>query len=209
MKNIRLFSIMLGCLAVLMTASCNKTEDNTKEQQEKWEQWLKELQAEITAMHGDYEGYIYYQKTSNSQEADSVAARWSVINDSTIMLTNVPTELIARKISDSQPELKQALLDAGTIDVTVQVGYNSYMRSPIAFYLYPKAVQSTLPISGTPNKVVINFYNYNEYKNTVGQFLVSTGEILFDLYPQTVTVEGQVRASFYQDAILNYYGKKK
>jgi len=209
MKNIRLFSIIVGCLAVLMTASCNKADDNTKEQQEKWEQWLKELQAEITAMHGDYQGHVYFQKASANQEADSVAVQWSVINDSTIILTGLPTEPIARKISDDQPELKQALINAGTIDLTVQVGYNYYMRSPLGFYLYPKTYQTTLTISGTPNRVNINFYNYNEYNSSIGQYLVSTGEMLLNLYPKSIAVEGQVRASFYQDAIMKYYGKKK
>ena len=199
----------MGCMAVLMTASCNKADDNTEEQQKKWNEWIAELQKEIRAMPGDYQGQIFFLKSAAPQETDSVAAQWSVANDSTIILTGLPTDLIARNISDSHPALKQALTDAHTMDVTVKIGYNLYQRTPIAFYLYPQPVSMTLDINGTPNKVTVEFKDYNTDSRAYGQFLAPTGEILMNYYPKSIAVEGQVQEIFSQDAILKYYGKKK
>ena len=151
-KNIKLFSMMLSCLAIMALSSCLGDNDNNLDQEKEWKEWYEGLLAEIAAAQGHYAGFVYYQSDVTTAKLDSVAAEWDVVSDSVIELRGVPTRLFVEKMSDSEANVafKEAISAVGTVNMQIKTIYDAYYKSPLLFYLYPEPVTLNVIVSPIP-----------------------------------------------------------
>lgn len=212
-KNIKLFSVMLGCLAVMALSSCLGDNDNTSDQEKEWKEWYEGLLAEIAAAQGHYAGFVYYQPDVTSAKLDSVAAEWDIVNDSVIELRGVPTRLFVEKMPDNEANsaLKEAINAVGTVNMQIKIVYDAYYKSPLLFYLYPEPVTLNVTVDGQDKTVDVNFHSSYTDNRSYGQTLVSNGECLLRMYPKSIVVD-KIAVQYFNSsdyAYLYWYGKKR
>ena len=203
-----------GCLllAVVSLSSCLSDNDNNISDPEKeWKEWMEALNAEIAAAPGSYAGYMYYQAETTSAETDSIAAVWDIVNDSLMVLRNVPTRLFVQKLPESQSTLKEAISAVNTVDVRVKIIYNVYYRSPLLFYVYPEPVTLNITVDGQPKTAVVNFMNFETANQSYGQVMVSDGRCAVNMFLENIVVDKSIVKTFsnYDYVYLNWFGKKR
>lgn len=211
-KNIKLFSMMLGCLAVMALSSClSSNDDDNKNQEKEWQEWVKAFQAEVLAAQGSYAGYMYFQPDEKVSALDSIAAEWDIVSDSVLELRGVPTSLLVDRLSEKHQALKDAIIALGTVNMQVKIGFNVYYKSPLLFYVYPEPVTMNVNVDGENKTVVVNFYNTETNTQSFGQCLVSDGSCLLRLYPKDITEDGKGVKSFttIDYAFIYWLGKKR
>lgn len=212
-KNIKLFSMMLSCLAIMALSSCLGDNDNNSDQEKEWKEWYEGLLAEIAAAQGHYAGFVYYQSDVTTAKLDSVAAEWDVVSDSVIELRGVPTRLFVEKMSDSEANvaLKEAISAVGTVNMQIKTIYDAYYKSPLLFYLYPEPVTLNVNVGGQNKTVDVNFHSSYTENKCFGQILVSNGECLLKLYPQSIVVDNSTVKYFNSSdcAYLYWFGQKR
>lgn len=211
-KNIKLFSMMLGCLAVMALSSClSSNDDDNKNQEREWQEWVKAFQAEVLAAQGSYAGYMYFQPDEKVSALDSIAAEWDIVSDSVLELRGVPTSLLVDRLSEKHQALKDAVIALGTVNMQVKIGFNVYYKSPLLFYVYPEPVTMNVNVDGENKTVVVNFYNTETNTQSFGQCLVSDGSCLLRLYPKDITEDGKGVKSFttIDYAFIYWLGKKR
>lgn len=209
-KNFKLFSMLLGCLAVLSLSSCLSDSNDNYDAEKEWEEWMKAFRAEVAASHGSYAGYVYYRPDAKSEALDSVAVEWDIVNDSLLVLRRVPTRLFVEKLPEKHASLKEAVSEVGTVNVQVKIAFNAYYKSPLVFYIYPEPVKMDVNVDGEKKAVVINFYDTETNTQSFGQCMVSTSQSLVRLYPKGITLDGIGVKSFdtIDYAYLYWLGKK-
>jgi hypothetical protein len=210
-KTMKLMSIiMLGCMTVLMMASCLSGDDNDSQDTE-WQEWINGVKTQITASRGDYTGYIYYQPQVASQEVDSVAAEWTIINDSAVVLRHVPTSLLVDKLPVRLSAVKEAVSAIGTVGIDVGIVFSAYYQSPIVFSVSPAPVTLKVMVDGQEKTVVIHFHDYDSNSSSYGQFLMSNSNCLIKVYLKDVVVDGNLEVSYSSAdyAFLYWLGKKR
>ena len=210
-KNIKLFSMLLGCLAVMALSSCLSESNDNSDQEKEWKEWMEAFKAEVLASHGSYGGFVYYQPDVKSEEQDSVAVEWEIVNDSMMVLQRVPTRLFVEKLSEKHASLKEAVSAVGTVNVPVKIAFNAYYKSPLVFYIYPEPVKLNVNVDGETKAVVISFYDTETYTQSFGQCMVSTSQSLVRVYPKGITQDGVGVKSFdpIDYAYLYWLGKKR
>ena len=211
-KNIKLFSMTLCCLAVMALSSClSSNDDDNKNQEKEWQDWVKAFQAEVLAAHGSYAGYMYFQPDEKVSALDSIAAEWDIVSDSVLELRGVPTSLLVDRLSEKHQALKDAIIALGTVNMQVKIGFNVYYKSPLLFYVYPEPVTMNVNVDGENKTVVVNFYNTETNTQSFGQCLVSDGSCLLRLYPKDITEDGKGVKSFttIDYAFIYWLGKKR
>ena len=211
-KNIKLFSMTLCCLAVMALSSClSSNDDDNKNQEKEWQEWVKAFQAEVLAAQGSYAGYMYFQPDEKVSALDSIAAEWDIVSDSVLELRGVPTSLLVDRLSEKHQALKDAIIALGTVNMQVKIGFNVYYKSPLLFYVYPEPVTMNVNVDGENKTVVVNFYNTETNTQSFGQCLVSDGSCLLRLYPKDITEDGKGVKSFttIDYAFIYWLGKKR
>ena len=211
-KNIKLFSMTLCCLAVMALSSClSSNDDDNKNQEREWQEWVKAFQAEVLAAQGSYAGYMYFQPDEKVSALDSIAAEWDIVSDSVLELRGVPTSLLVDRLSEKHQALKDAIIALGTVNMQVKIGFNVYYKSPLLFYVYPEPVTMNVNVDGENKTVVVNFYNTEINTQSFGQCLVSDGSCLLRLYPKDITEDGKGVKSFttIDYAFIYWLGKKR
>lgn len=203
-----------GCLllAVVSLSSCLSDNDNNISDPEKeWKEWMEALNAEIAAAPGSYAGYMYYQADATSEKADSIEAVWDIVNDSLMVLRNVPTRLFVQKLPESQSTLKEAISAVNTVDVRVKIIYNVYYRSPLLFYVYPEPVTLNITVDGQPKTAVVNFMNFETANQSYGQVMVSDGRCAVNAFLENIVVDKSIVKTFsnYDYVYFNWFGKKR
>ena len=211
-KNIKLFSMTLCCLAVMALSSClSSNDDDNKNQEKEWQEWVKAFQAEVLAAHGSYAGFMYFQPDEKVSALDSIAAEWDIVSDTILELRSVPTSLLVDRLSEKHQALKDAVIALGTVNMQVKIGFNVYYKSPLLFYVYPEPVTMNVNVDGENKTVVVNFYNTETNTQSFGQCLVSDGSCLLSLYPKDITEDGKGVKSFttIDYAFIYWLGKKR
>lgn len=168
MKTRKFLSVLLCGLTALCITSCIGDDNN--------DEGLTFLPKEQAAqcfqlMKGNYTGYLFYSKdnTTNQQaSADSVAVSWSVINDSTITVSNIPSNLIAGIINHTG--MKEALAEAAP--QTLKCYYKFVSSSPMQFLAYPASMSYKLNYGGKEHKVDVAFYVNTPY--SFGEYVQNT-----------------------------------
>lgn len=210
-KNFKLFSIMLGCLAVMALSSCLSDNDDNSDKEKEWNEWYQGFLTEVAASHGNYAGYIYYQPNQKEVKQDSVAGEWAIVNDSILELHAVPTRLFVEKLPENQSALKEAVSAVGTVEMRVKIYYYSYYKSPLLFFVYPEPVKLNVTVEGQEKTVVVNFHDYETDNQSFGQFMMSDGQCLVKVFPKSIVVDKETIKFFTSSdyAFLIWYGKKR
>ena len=202
-----------GCLllAVVSLSSCLSDNDDNSDTEKKWKEWMEAFKAEVAASPGSYAGYMYYQAETTSAETDSIAAVWDIVNDSLMVLRNVPTRLFVQKLPESQSSLKEAISAVNTVDVRVKIIYNVYYRSPLLFYVYPEPVTLNITVDGQPKTAVVNFMNFETANQSYGQVMVSDGRCAVNAFLENIVVDKSIVKTFsnYDYVYFNWFGKKR
>ena len=210
-KNIKLFSTLLCCLAVMALSSCLGDSDSAADAEKEWKEWYEGFRAEVAASMGNYAGYVYFQPDVKTATLDSVAVQWDIISDSVIVLRDVPTRLFAQKLPENQSSIKEAINAVKTMDMRLKIVFDAYYKSPLLFYVFPEPVTMNITVDGQPKTAVVNFMNYNTADQSFGQVLVSNGQCLIKVYPDNIVVDNSPIKAFNSTdyAFLYWLGKKR
>ena len=180
MKLFKVFGILAVLMMTVSLTSCLKSDDSD-DLEKKWEDWLKQVDTEIKASAGSYEGKLYSlsnESTDTETKLDSIAAVWKFNNDSTIDLLNVPAELLVKKIPESQKTLQEAVANAGNVNIHVKLAYNYYYCSPLVMYVYPEYVTFPVNYENATHQIKITFWNSDRATGTFAKYMtraISTG----------------------------------
>ena len=218
MKQMKVFGIVSVLLMTVSLSSCVKTGDDD-DWDKKWEDWVKEVQTEIKASFGSYEGKLYTMSTEPAKDdeevkKDEMDATWILNNDSTIDLHDVPAALIVKHLPDSQKELKEAVSNAGNVKIHVQLVYDYYYHSPLMMYAYPQTLTFPIIYQGETHKVDVQFYNYEEAAGTYAQYMMKDGDTyvhknIIYLFPKALYMDNKLQAQFTSSSFLVWLGAKK
>ena len=219
MKTMKVFGIVLALVMAVSLSSCVKNGDGD-DLDKKWEEWVQEVRTEIKASYGSYEGKLYTmsndQSTTEGEEAkkDEIDATWTLNNDSTIDLHNVPTALLVKQLPESQKGLKEAVSNAGNVNIHVQMLYNYYYHSPLHMLVYPQALKFPITYDGGTHQVEVTFYNSEEASGTYAQYMMKDeatyvhNNIIY-LFPKRLYMDNKLQAEFTSTAFLVWLGAKK
>ncbi len=170
MKNFKLFSVLVVCLAAFAFTSCNTGSDNS----------YKELTAAEKAYcyqntYGSRMKKMVYlsdaHKTEDKDYYDTVSVATNIYGylgaDTTLTVSNIPMKIFARYIPETSDtkDMKTALENyEGTASLVSNVYY--YSTSPVTFLLNPTTTLScNLEYGGETHKISIyvlgnSYYSY-------------------------------------------------
>lgn len=228
MKLFKVFGILTALIMTVSLSSCMKNDDSD-DLETKWDNWLKQVDTEIKASVGSYEGKLYSQPNQSAEtetetgteteaktepELDSVDAVWTFNSDSTMDLLNVPAELLVKKIPESQKTLQEAVANAGNVNIHVKLVYDYYYCSPLVMYVYPEYVTFPVTYEGATHQVKITFWNSEKASGTYAKYMMKddTGYVhkcIVELYPEALYLDDKLQAQFTANAYLIWYGAKK
>ena len=110
MKNLKMLSMMFGCVAALCATFSSCTSDDGPKSLTK-----EEVQTAFLAVKGTHTGKIIYEaknKDNVNDNADTLNISWEIATDSTLVVNNFPMKVIANYIADT--ELKEAVSNMPT-----------------------------------------------------------------------------------------------
>ena len=110
MKTRSLFTILFCCVAAACVTSCinNDDDDNSSQALTK-----AEIAQCYMTVGGNYTGDLFYLTTSAdgmTENIDTLVGKWNIPTDSTLIITEFPSKVLAESVSYSG--LKEALAEA-------------------------------------------------------------------------------------------------
>ena len=154
------FSILLGCLTALCVTSCLGSDDDANNSSKGLSK--AEIAQCYLTVGGNYSGdLLYFSKSDDGlfEEVDTLNGAWYIPTDSTLFITDFPSEVLAENVIYS--ELKDALADAP--DQIVKCRIRFVETSPVQFLVNPYTLEYMLHYGGGDHKVQVVFYNENIY----------------------------------------------
>ena len=218
MKHFKVFSMVLVLLTVSTMTSClNSDNDNNDEEIAKRQAQLK---TEMAASKGSYSGYLYRTTNDAKNPLDSTVVTWRIVNDSTMLMYDVPVSYLASHVSDST--LRARLSAAGTVDMKIKIYYYAAI-SPLVFCVAPEDVDVTaVDDSGvapelTQAQATFRFYNtgevsydyYSGYQDSYGAYSMTSRESMLRIYPKDIYVGYSMAQRFDANAELLWFGKQQ
>ena len=215
MKLFKVFGILAVLLMTASLSSCLKSDDS-EDLNQKWADWVKDVNTEISASVGSYEGKLYALADSATEQDlryDSIPAVWRVNNDSTLDLLNVPVEYLVKRMPESQKALKDAVCSVGNVNIHVPMVYNYYYHSPLVMHVYPQAVTFPVEYGGETHQIKINFRSTDAASNSLAQYMMKDGtgyvhRFLLQLYPESLYMDDKCQTQFPAEAFLIWLGAK-
>jgi hypothetical protein len=215
MKLLKVFGILTVLMMTVGLSSCVKNDDD--DLNKKWQDWVQQVDTEIKASVGTYEGKLYSQSDESTEteiKLDSIVATWRINNDSTLDLMNVPVELLVKKMPESQKTLKEAVCKASNVTIHVQMVYDYYYHSPLVMYVYPQYVTFPVEYEGATHQVKIYFRNTETATNSLAQYMMKDNsgyvhKCMVELYPEALYMDDKIQTQFSADAYLVWLGAKK
>ena len=177
MKLFKVVSIVTALVVVVSLSSCSKNSDNLEE---KWQDWVGQVNTEIAASVGSYNGYLYTKANETAEskaKMDSIIAVWSINSDSTIDLQNVPAALLVKQLPETQKALQTAISNMGNVNIHVKLFYNYYYCSPLVMYVYPQYVTFPVTYEDATHQVKIKFYTSETYTESYAKYMMKDGSI--------------------------------
>ena len=216
MKLFKVFGILTVLMMTVSLSSCMKNDDSD-DLETKWEKWVEQVNTEIKASVGSYEGKLYTLSNASTEtetKLDTIAAAWRINNDSTLDLLDVPTELLVKKMPESQKTLQEAVSSAANVNIHVQMLYNYYYCSPLVMYVYPQYVTFPIEYEGATHQVKIYFRSTETASASLAQYMMKddTGYVhkcMVELFPESLYMDDKCQALFSEDAYLVWLGEKK
>ena len=136
MKRKNLLFLAIAFLAAISLASCLNDDYESKAKLPSAE----ELKAASKLIQGSYQGKIYQyglnDRTGKSEKKDSVNSSWEIKDDSTLVIRNFPSRMLAANITDSV--LRKTI--AALPDQEIKCAIGVYSVKPILFLAAPYAI---------------------------------------------------------------------
>ena len=134
MKRKNLFFLVIAFFATFSLVSCLNDDYESKAKLPSAE----ELKAASKLIQGSYQGRIYQyginDKTGKSEKKDSVNSSWEIKDDTTLVIRNFPSRMLAANVNDSVLRKAIAALPDQEIKCAI-IGVFSV--KPILFYAAP------------------------------------------------------------------------
>ena len=215
MKLFKVFGILAVLLMTASLSSCLKSDDSD-DLNKKWEDWVKEVNTEITASFGSYQGKLYAladSATESNLKYDSIPATWRINRDSTLDLLNVPVEYLVKRMPETQKALKDSVCKVGNVNIHVPMVYNYYYHSPLVMYVYPNTVSFPINYEGETHQVKIYFRTTETVSNSVAQYMMkdangNVDKCMIQLYPESLYMDGRFQTQFPAESYLIWLGTK-
>lgn len=191
MKRLNLIGFAVACLiAGGVFTSCLEDEDSGLTPAEQQSAYLQ--------VKGDYNGKMVYSKQKEDKSAyvnDTIPMSWSINTDSTIIVKQFPSTLLAANISDEN--IKTAMAACDPVDIKCYTGY--YSLSPVGFLVNPTSPTYTLTYGGATHKVQVAFYVNNRY--VYGVYTPASGLLQIQLIEAGIYVDGVYNSTLLTKAI--------
>ena len=197
------FSILLGCLTALCITSCLGSDDDANNSSKGLSK--AEIAQCYLTVGGNYSGdLLYFSKSDDGlyEEVDTLNGAWYIPTDSTLFITDFPSEVLAENVIYS--ELKDALADAP--DQIVKCRIRFVETSPVQFLVNPYTLEYTLHYGGGDHKVQVVFYNENIY--SFGILNAESRELMLKIIPAYLYVDGKQTNYLTQSQII-FVSKKQ
>lgn len=197
------FSILLGCLTALCVTSCLGSDDDANNSSKGLSK--AEIAQCYLTVGGNYSGdLLYFSKSEDGlyEEVDTLNGAWYIPTDSTLFITDFPSEVLAENVIYS--ELKEALADAP--DQIVKCRIRFVETSPVQFLVNPYTLEYTLHYGGGDHKVQVVFYNENIY--SFGILNAESRELMLKIIPAYLYVDGMQTNYLTQSQII-FVSKKQ
>ena len=191
------FSILLGCLTALCVTSCLGSDDDANNSSKGLSK--AEIAQCYLTVGGNYSGdLLYFSKSEDGlyEEVDTLNGAWYIPTDSTLFITDFPSEVLAENVIYS--ELKDALADAP--DQIVKCRIRFVETSPVQFLVNPYTLEYTLHYGGGDHKVQVVFYNENIY--SFGILNAESRELMLKIIPAYLYVDGKQTNYLTQSQII-------
>jgi hypothetical protein len=197
------FSILLGCLTALCITSCLGSDDDANNSSKGLSK--AEIAQCYLTVGGNYSGdLLYFSKSDDGlyEEVDTLDGAWYIPTDSTLFITDFPSEVLAENVIYS--ELKDALADAP--DQIVKCRIRFVETSPVQFLVNPYTLEYMLHYGGGDHKVQVVFYNENIY--SFGILNAESRELMLKIIPAYLYVDGKQTNYLTQSQII-FVSKKQ
>lgn len=191
------FSILLGCLTALCVTSCLGSDDDANNSSKGLSK--AEIAQCYLTVGGNYSGdLLYFSKSEDGlyEEVDTLNGAWYIPTDSTLFITDFPSEVLAENVIYS--ELKDALADAP--DQIVKCRIRFVETSPVQFLINPYTLEYMLHYGGGDHKVQVVFYNENIY--SFGILNAESRELMLKIIPAYLYVDGKQTNYLTQSQII-------
>jgi hypothetical protein len=154
MKRKNLLFLAIAFLATFSLASCLNDDYESKAKLPSAE----ELKAASKLIQGSYQGKIYQyglnDRTGKSEKKDSVNSSWEIKDDSTLVIRNFPSRMLAANIKDSV--LRKTI--AALPDQEIKCAIGVYSVKPILFLAAPYAINlGKMTYKGQLHDISIHF----------------------------------------------------
>lgn len=181
MKKIKLFALILCCIASVSFVSCSDNDDSGSNYQPPT---TAQIKAAYESIKGSYTGKLVYPtfSTAKSSVLDTLDTSWEISNDSMLVIKDFPTKALASNITDAK--LKEALANAPAQNLNCRFGF--YQVDPLVFLINPKTQKYTLNYDGKTHEVLVVYYvnSSNSFgsinKDKVLQMQIAEGGIYVD-----------------------------
>ena len=191
------FSILLGCLTALSVTSCLGSNDDANNSSKGLSK--ADIAQCYLTVGGNYSGdLLYFSKSEDGlyEEVDTLNGAWYIPTDSTLFITDFPSEVLAENVIYS--ELKDALADAP--DQIVKCRIRFVETSPVQFLVNPYTLEYMLHYGGGDHKVQVVFYNENIY--SFGILNAESRELMLKIIPAYLYVDGKQTNYLTQSQII-------
>lgn len=191
------FSILLGCLTALCITSCLGSDDDANNSSKGLSK--AEIAQCYLTVGGNYSGdLLYFSKSDDGlfEEVDTLDGAWYIPTDSTLFITDFPSEVLAENVIYS--ELKDALAEAP--DQIVKCRIRFVETSPVQFLVNPYTLEYMLHYGGGDHKVQVVFYNENIY--SFGVLNAESRELMLKIIPAYLYVDGKQTNYLTQSQII-------
>lgn len=154
MKRKNLLFLAIAFLATFSLASCLNDDYESKAKLPSAE----ELKAASKLIQGSYQGKIYQyglnDRTGKLEKKDSVNSSWEIKDDSTLVIRNFPSKMLAANITDSV--LRKTI--AALPDQEIKCAIGVYNVKPILFFAVPYAINlGKMTYKGQLHDISIHF----------------------------------------------------
>ena len=154
MKRKNLLFLAIAFLATFSLASCLNDDYESKAKLPSAE----ELKAASKLIQGSYQGKIYQyglnDRTGKSEKKDSVNSSWEIKDDSTLVIRDFPSRMLAANITDSV--LRKAI--AALPDQEIKCAITVFSVKPILFYAAPYTINlGKMTYKGQLHDISIHF----------------------------------------------------
>ena len=154
MKRKNLLFLVIAFFATFSLASCLNDDYESKAKLPSAE----ELKAAGGLIQGSYQGKIYQyglnDRTGKSEKKDSVKSSWDITDDSTLVIRNFPSRMLAANVADSV--LRKAI--AALPDQEIKCAITVFGVKPILFYAAPYTINlGKMTYKGQLHDISIHF----------------------------------------------------